>query len=70
MKKEIKIDHQTELIRLLIVESSESDAIAIGEMLAESKEYEFDLYHASNLMEASEVMSTETIHQAPQHLGF
>ncbi len=63
MKNEVSTNDNDHLeqVKLLIVESSENDAIALGEMLAESKEDEFDLFHASSLAEATEILSNETI---------
>lgn len=61
MDNEQEIQSDLEQINLLVVESSESEALAIGEMLGESKEYEFDLYHASSLAEANEIIATESI---------
>ncbi|MEQ8908564.1 MAG: PAS domain S-box protein [Vicingaceae bacterium] len=44
----VKLDE----IGILIIESSESDALTLGEMLAESEVFDFDILHAGNLAEA------------------
>lgn len=48
-----------EQIKVLLVESSEPDALQIGELLSSSQNYECDIYHSSNLKEAKKIMATE-----------
>lgn len=48
-------------LKVLLVESSESDALQIGELLASSKDYRFDIFHSSELKEAESLMEDEKV---------
>jgi len=48
-------------LKVLLVESSEADALQIGELLANSKEYNFDIFHTSALKDAEVLIKKEGI---------
>ena len=48
-------------IKVLLVESSEADALQIGELLAESKNYECEIFHTGSLKDAEEIMRNHDV---------
>lgn len=51
----------TDEISVLLVESSEKEALYIGELLASSKDYNCEIYHCSSLKEASKLLGENEI---------
>jgi PAS domain S-box-containing protein len=60
---ETKIKRKTELehLNVLIVESSESDALIIGELLSMSEDYHYEIYHVVSLSEAEDILKESAI---------
>jgi PAS domain S-box-containing protein len=48
-------------LTVLLVESSEADAIQIGEFLSDSKDYKFDIFHTTSLKDAESIIREERI---------
>jgi len=48
-------------LKVLLVESSEADAIQIGELLSNSKDYNFEIFHTSGLKDAEDLIKKEEI---------
>lgn len=48
-------------LTVLLVESSEADAIQIGELLSDSKDYKFDIFHTTSLKDAESIIREEAI---------
>ena len=48
-------------LSILLVESSEADAIQIGELLSDSKDYNFDIFHTTELKDAEKLIHEEDI---------
>lgn len=48
-------------LKVLLVESSEADALEIGEILASSKNYECDIFHTTNLKDAEQLIQESKI---------
>ena len=47
---------QTDEISVLIIERSETDALTLGEMLGDTNTFDFNIYHAYNLEEATQLI--------------
>lgn len=56
MEPEVEKKQDLEQLNVLIVESSESDALIIGELLSMSDDYNYDIYHVVSLDEAAEML--------------
>lgn len=61
LETQIESKKELEQLNVLIVESSESDALIIGELLSMSIDYNYEIYHVISLSEAEEILNESDI---------
>jgi len=61
LETQIERKKELEQLNVLIVESSESDALIIGELLSMSIDYNYEIYHVISLSEAEEILNESDI---------